>query len=165
MPETGSCQGDPLSSYLFLLCAEAFSGLIQKAKVEGSIQGISVSRSAPSISHLLFADDTLIFCRATTKAMSCIRDILCLSERASGLKVHMQRSAMVISRNVTEDLRLELVRILGVVEVPRHEKYLGLLRSLDDRNESYLKALRTAYGVSYIIGRQRSSPKRVDQFF
>ncbi|KAL0444003.1 UNVERIFIED_CONTAM: hypothetical protein Slati_2123000 [Sesamum latifolium] len=105
---------------------EAFSGLIQKAKVEGSIQGISVSRSAPSISHLLFADDTLIFCRATTKAMSCIRDILCLSERASGLKVHMQRSAMVISRNVTEDLRLELVRILGVVEVPRHEKYLGL---------------------------------------
>ena len=56
------CQGDPLSPYLFFLCAEGFTSLLTKAKGEGKLHGVSICRRAPSISHLLFADDSLFFC-------------------------------------------------------------------------------------------------------
>lgn len=50
-PERGLRQGDPLSPYLFLLCAEGFSALLQKAQHDGMIRGVKVCHRAPSISH------------------------------------------------------------------------------------------------------------------
>ena len=64
-PARGLKQGDPLSPYLFLLCAEGLLALIKKAVNEGSMEGISVCRNGPCLSHLFFADDSLIFCKAT----------------------------------------------------------------------------------------------------
>ncbi|KAL0427401.1 UNVERIFIED_CONTAM: hypothetical protein Slati_2914900 [Sesamum latifolium] len=82
---------------------EAFSGMIRKAERAGMIQGIAVSRMAPLVSHLLFADDNLIFCQATEEALLCIKDILLSFEQASGLKINLHKSAMVFSRNVNEE--------------------------------------------------------------
>ncbi|KAL0006924.1 hypothetical protein SO802_008426 [Lithocarpus litseifolius] len=61
-PSRGLRQGDPLSPYLFLLCAEGFTSLLAKAEYEGKIHGVQICRRAPSISNLLFAKDSLIFC-------------------------------------------------------------------------------------------------------
>jgi len=55
-PERGPGQGDPISPYLFLLCAEGFSALLRKAENEGRLHGIRICRTAPSVSHLLFSD-------------------------------------------------------------------------------------------------------------
>ena len=55
-------QGDPLSPYLFLLCAEGFIALFAKAELEGRIKGVSICRGAPRVTNLLFADDSLLFC-------------------------------------------------------------------------------------------------------
>lgn len=65
IPSQGLRQGDPLSPYLFLLCAEVLLALLLHASERGSITGISVSHHAPRISHLFFADDSLIFYQAT----------------------------------------------------------------------------------------------------
>ncbi|KAL0461452.1 UNVERIFIED_CONTAM: putative mitochondrial protein [Sesamum latifolium] len=124
--ERGLRHGNLLSPYLFLLCAEAFSGMLRRAEEEGSIRGIAVSRLAPPISHLLFADDTLIFCEASIGAMTCIKKVLSSFERASGLQINLHKSALVISSNVAEEQRLELANIIGVDVVARHDKYLGL---------------------------------------
>jgi hypothetical protein len=59
VPERDLRQEDPLSPYLFLLCAEGFSALLDKAQEDGLISGVRICRNAPSISHLLFADDFL----------------------------------------------------------------------------------------------------------
>ncbi|KAL0382982.1 UNVERIFIED_CONTAM: hypothetical protein Scaly_0585500 [Sesamum calycinum] len=62
-PERGLRQGDPLSPYLFLFYAKALSQLISTAEANEELRGVVVSRHGPRVSHLLFADDTLIFVR------------------------------------------------------------------------------------------------------
>ena len=64
VPTRGLHQGDPLSPYLFLLCTEGFHGLLKKFENLGDIKGISISHNGPKLIHLLFADDSFIFCRA-----------------------------------------------------------------------------------------------------
>ena len=60
-PTRGLRQGNPLSPYLFLLVSEGLNGLIQQAVGVGDIKGFSLCRNGPRISHLFFADDTLLF--------------------------------------------------------------------------------------------------------
>ena len=64
-PSRGLCQGDPLSPYLFLMCAMGLQSLLQQAKVNGEISGVTICRNGPRISHLFFTDDSVLFYRAT----------------------------------------------------------------------------------------------------
>lgn len=59
-PSRGLRQGDPLSPYLFLICVEGLSSLLQKAESSGIIKGVAVSRGGTRINHLLFANDCII---------------------------------------------------------------------------------------------------------
>ena len=53
-PTRGLRQGDPISPYLFLLCAEGLHALLAKAARSKKIQGISISRGGPKLTHLFF---------------------------------------------------------------------------------------------------------------
>nr|XP_025651861.1 uncharacterized protein LOC112747868 [Arachis hypogaea] len=61
VPQRGLRQGDPLSPYLFIIAAEVFTILMDKAKEEGRISGVRIAPTASAISHLLFANDCIIF--------------------------------------------------------------------------------------------------------
>ena len=63
-PTRGLRQGDPLSPYLFLFVADALSTVLQKEINRGEVEELRISRNAPGISHLLFADDALLFFKA-----------------------------------------------------------------------------------------------------
>ena len=84
IPTKGLCQWDLLSPYLFLLCAERFTSLLARVEEEGRLHGISICWRAPTISHLLFADNSLLFCQANQEEVRCISDTLLLYAASSG---------------------------------------------------------------------------------
>ena len=87
-PNRGLRQGDPLSPYLFLLCAEGLQSLIQQAENAGSIKGVSLCSAGPKFSHLFFTDDSLLFCRANTQECATILEVLQQYEEASGQQIN-----------------------------------------------------------------------------
>jgi hypothetical protein len=76
VPSRGLRQGDPLSPYLFILCAEALSSMIKSAVSDGRISGIPISRRGIRIDNLFFADDSILFCGANLEEWRCIQELL-----------------------------------------------------------------------------------------
>lgn len=64
MPERGLRHGNPLSPYLLLICVEGFSALLDAAEESGDLEGVRVCPEAPSVTHLFFADDSLLLLKA-----------------------------------------------------------------------------------------------------
>ena len=126
LPSRGLRQGDPLSPFLFLICAEGLSSLLQDAEAKKAIHGIKIGRHVPPISHLFFADDTLLFTRASATEADCIMDILLLYELASGQKINVEKSEVSFSRNVSAESQNMLLSKLNFQTVVDHDRYLGL---------------------------------------
>jgi ribonuclease HI len=125
-PERGLRQGDPLSPYLFILCADVLSGLVKNKVGIGSIHGIQIARQAPKISHLLFADDSLLFARANSTEADAILSVLAEYQKASGQVVNMDKSEVSFSQNVRNVDKDMICNRMGVKTVDTHSKYLGL---------------------------------------
>ena len=64
-PTRGIRQGDPLSPYLFLFYTEGLHSLPQHPADSGQIRGVSICKLGPRLTHLFFADNSLLFCRST----------------------------------------------------------------------------------------------------
>ena len=105
--------GDPLSSYLFLLCVDGLSSLINNAARNQRLSGISMCRGCPMVTHLFFADDSLLFCKASSQECHQHVEILQLFEAASGQKVKTDKSLVFFSRNAPEALKNGVLNVLG----------------------------------------------------
>uniref|UniRef100_A0A2N9FDP4 Reverse transcriptase domain-containing protein n=1 Tax=Fagus sylvatica TaxID=28930 RepID=A0A2N9FDP4_FAGSY len=125
-PTRGIRQGDPLSPYLFLLCAEGLSALLCLAEREQQIHGVSICRNGPQISHLLFADDSLLFCQATEEECTRLMEVLAQYERASSQMVNKEKTALFFSKNTPEVVRRDIQQLWGVQGTANFKKYLGL---------------------------------------
>ena len=125
-PSRGLKQGDPLSPYLFLLCSEGLNRMLQQAASNDTIRGFSLCKRGPKISHLFFAYDTLLFCKASMVDLQAIQDILALYEEASGLKLNREKTTIFFSKAVKEDTKALISNFLQVPEVKEYENYLDL---------------------------------------
>jgi hypothetical protein len=115
------------SPFLFVLVMEAFSRMLGAFNDRGLISGFSVGSSGQdrvTISHLLFANDTLVFCGANASQIRHLGALLVCFEAAAGLKVNLSKSVL-ISVGLVENVG-QLAGLLGCGygEVPL--KYLGL---------------------------------------
>jgi hypothetical protein len=118
----GLRQGDPLSPLLFVFVMEALSRMISAAVNGGLLEGFKVGDA--NFSHLLFADDTLIFCSARSSQLRNLRSLFLLFEAASGLKVNLAKSNLIPVGHVDQVERLTDILACGFVTLPA--KYLGL---------------------------------------
>ncbi|XP_060959266.1 uncharacterized protein LOC133030514 [Cannabis sativa] len=125
-PSRGIRQGDPLSTYLFIICAEGLSSLIQQFETRRVIQGCRVAQRAPAITHMFFADDSYLFCQATSGAADGVRSLLQMFEVASGQKVNCSKSSIFFSPNTELSTRTQICSIFNMAEATEGSLYLGL---------------------------------------
>nr|XP_051221482.1 uncharacterized protein LOC127339703 [Lolium perenne] len=126
IPTRGLRQGDPLSPYLFLLCAEGLSILLLYEEEVGGLDGLRVCRNAPSVSHLLFADDSLILMKADTDNATSLQQVLDTYCANSGQLVSLAKSSIYFSPNTNVLMRAEICQILHIDTEAISDKYLGL---------------------------------------
>ena len=92
-------QGDPLSPYLFLICTEGLSTLLVNDKRNGVILGLQASRFGPRVSHLFFADDSLVFMKANTSESERVKHLLKIYEESSGQMINYDKSRLFFNSN------------------------------------------------------------------
>jgi hypothetical protein len=126
IPSRGLRQGDPLSPYLFLICAEGLSALLQKSSLVGRLKGLQTSRLGPWVSHLFFADDSLLFGKASLDESREFMEILQLYEASSGQQLNREKTAIFFSPNTSPATRKSIQDFWGSSGVQNFDKYLGL---------------------------------------
>ena len=124
-PSRGIRQGDMLSPYIFILCIEYLSHLIEQKCVEGSWIPLKASRDNLGFSHLLFANDIILFCKVGHDAYGAIFDVLNKFCSKLGQKISLEKSRIYFSPNVKEEERMEVCDLLGIQETRSIGKYLG----------------------------------------
>uniref|UniRef100_A0A2N9GZQ1 Reverse transcriptase domain-containing protein n=1 Tax=Fagus sylvatica TaxID=28930 RepID=A0A2N9GZQ1_FAGSY len=94
----GLRQGDPLSPLLFLLVMEILSKILKKVEASGLIRGFQATRRGGEglcISHLLFADDTMVMCDANAVQLMYLRLSMTGFEATTSLKVNLAKNEIV----------------------------------------------------------------------
>ncbi|XP_019183749.1 PREDICTED: uncharacterized protein LOC109178667 [Ipomoea nil] len=96
------------------------------SQAKGLLHGCRVARGAPSISHLFFADDSLLFFKANLQEALEVRKCLGIYESFSGQAVNFQKSSITFSRNTVVEVRDLVANASGVGQADDFGKYLGL---------------------------------------
>ncbi|XP_026437406.1 uncharacterized protein LOC113335597 [Papaver somniferum] len=126
-PTRGIRQGDPFSPYLFILAMEAFSRQLHHFENTIQLTGMKISRSAPKINHLLFADDCLLFCKANLVQTNNLLQVIENFSACSGQLINFHKSVVFFSKNTSPSSAQIISGNLQVRQLSINvEKYLGL---------------------------------------
>jgi hypothetical protein len=125
-PSGGLRQGDPLSPFLFLFVADGLSALLNKGIHENSLSPIKVCRRAPGVSHLLFADDTLLFFKASSEQATWVKQTLDTYASSTGQLINPSKCSLLFGDSCPTDIKEVVRQILNVTSSVFEEKYLGL---------------------------------------
>lgn len=125
-PTRGIRQGDPLSPYLFIIVANVLSSMMKKAVAEGTLKGIKMNTSCPTLSPLLFADDYIFFLNGTILECQNLATILHEYCFASGQAINLNKSGIYFSKFYPATLRRNMATELRVLEIEKTGKYLGI---------------------------------------
>jgi hypothetical protein len=104
-PTRGLWQGDPLSPYLFLFCVEGFSALLKKAQAKKELACVSFGPGGPTVTHLLFADDSIVFLEASPGNLQALKTVLQVYEESSGQRVNLQKSSIYFGKGLGDQGR------------------------------------------------------------
>jgi hypothetical protein len=111
---------------LFLAVGEGLSNLIKREIESNQLEELKIVRRAPGISHLLFADDSLIFFKASVEQAKKIKNILSTYQNGTGQQLSTSKCSMLLGDKCSEEVGMEMAKILDIPSVSFDEKYLGL---------------------------------------
>ncbi|KAL0327910.1 UNVERIFIED_CONTAM: putative mitochondrial protein [Sesamum calycinum] len=122
----GTPTGGPSLALSFSIMHRVFQFSLTECGKRRAHSGVAVCRGAPTISHLLFADDTLIFSQASPDNCQTIREVLETYREASGQEINFSKSSVTFSRNTREEVCQSLAAELTIRRENKLELYLGL---------------------------------------
>uniref|UniRef100_A0A453EAU8 Reverse transcriptase domain-containing protein n=1 Tax=Aegilops tauschii subsp. strangulata TaxID=200361 RepID=A0A453EAU8_AEGTS len=125
-PMHGLQQGDPLSPFLFLFVADGLSSILRQQVMANAITPLKICRRAPGISHLLFADDTLLFFKASQEQALEVKKALDLYNTATGQSLNYNKCSLFFGTSCPESVQAEVRLTLQVTSTSFEERYLGL---------------------------------------
>lgn len=157
-------QGDPLSLYFFMTCAEGLFALICNFENKGLIHGCRVVMGAPIISHLFFVDDFFFFFRATVEECTMVKSCFTLYESTSGQKINFQKSSITFNSNTFDQSHDGICSLLEVAGVKDHGHYLGLSSVIRQNKKEVFENIRDGVWQKYIVGGINFYPKLVRRF-
>ncbi|XP_015963081.1 uncharacterized protein LOC107487015 [Arachis duranensis] len=123
--ERGLRQGDPLSPLLFVLVVDVLHRMLGEAVRNGRIAPLLVGRDHIELSHLQFADDTILFCPPETETIMNYKRLLRCFELMSGLSINFDKSSL-ISVNCEQEWVERGCRLLGCKQAVLPVRYLGI---------------------------------------
>lgn len=123
-PSRGLRQGDPLSPYIFVICAQFLSSLLKGYQSQGLIKALKMANKGPTISHLFFADDIIVFFKADPHSCRNIKECLDYYEKASGQLINYDKSALSFSPCTLNSNQERVKQLLQIRESKSHELYL-----------------------------------------
>ena len=109
-----------------MLCAKGLSSLLAHKEEVRGIEGVRVYINAPSVSHLLFADDSLILMKADMTNATSLRQVLDQYCESSGQMVSESKCSIYFSLNVDPDVKANICTELNIMAEALSDKYLGL---------------------------------------
>ncbi|KAK2378521.1 hypothetical protein QL285_066416 [Trifolium repens] len=124
-PTRGLRQGDPLSPYLFVICMEKLSLAISESVRNNNWKPVQVSKNGPCFSHLFFADDVLLFSKATCTQGRLMADIFNKFSNVSGLKISCSKSRALFSNGVSRRKIRKITSLSSIRSTNSLNNYLG----------------------------------------
>uniref|UniRef100_A0A2N9GTN8 Reverse transcriptase domain-containing protein n=1 Tax=Fagus sylvatica TaxID=28930 RepID=A0A2N9GTN8_FAGSY len=124
-PSRGLRQGDPLSPYLFILCQETLSRLIEKQLSERRINGVKASIGGPAITHVMYADDIILFSKTNKKETTILNQCLDTYCTWSGQIVNRNKSGLVFSKYTPKPTIRHTKHLLQMKTLKKDAIYLG----------------------------------------
>jgi hypothetical protein len=125
-PGRGLKQGDPLSPFLFILGSEVISQLFLRQESRGLLSGLKIAKNCTPISHLLFADDLIIFAKATSAEAHSLNSVLQQYCGWSGQSINFNKSSIHFSKNTAHSVIQSIRGIFPFTTALNSSKYLGL---------------------------------------
>lgn len=125
-PQRGIRQGDLISLYLFVLCMDKLSHLIDEEVRDKKWKAIRVGKGGTFISHLMFVDDLLMFGEAIEKQIRCVMNTLKTFCRMSVQEVSQDKTSILFSKNVSRSIHIKLTHMSNYRVTNSFDKYLGV---------------------------------------
>ncbi|RYR24105.1 hypothetical protein Ahy_B02g057597 isoform A [Arachis hypogaea] len=140
-PTRGIRQGDPLSPYLFVICMDKLSQYIEQGVDEGFWSPFIFRKNGINLSHLMFADDLLLFAEATNEQIENITETMEAFCKVTNLKINTAKSSIVFSKNTDPTTRRNILSQTEFRESKTLGKYLGAMLNNKRKGKENFKTM------------------------
>ena len=124
-PSRGLRQGDPLSSYLFILGQEVLSRMLDKELCSGNISGAKASARRLAVTHVMYADDIVLFAKATRNDAEILTTCLDRYCDWSGQSINRSKSGIFFSKHTYSSSRRAIKHQFQMRNLKKEAIYLG----------------------------------------